>query len=182
MKISEILKELGKDGVFSTDKNRDRKYGHCYGKVYDYLFRLFDRDAKIDIIEVGVEHGASILAWRKFFPNANIIGVDIKDKVKEKLPNVEYVICNIKDYKPKKKFDIIIDDGSHRLQDVLRTVQNIKLKEGGIMILEDVQRKDYWLKHIRSVTKYTIEPIDLKRVHGQHDDFLIVLRNYGYYQ
>ena len=42
MKISEILTKL-KDGPRSTDKNRCKKWGHCYGLAYDNIFRSFDR-------------------------------------------------------------------------------------------------------------------------------------------
>ena len=133
-------------------------------------------------MEVGIEYGGSLLAWKEFFPNANVAGLDIVDKVEKKIPGIEYIICDVKEFKPKKEYDIVIDDGSHKLNDVLCTVRNFKLKVGGVMILEDVQRKDYWLKHITSSTKHSIETIDLKKMHGQHDDFLIVLRNYGYYQ
>ena len=181
MKISEILTKLGGDGEFSTDKNRCRKWGHCYGKAYDHIFKSFDRKAKLDIVEVGTEWGASLLAWRMFFPNANITGIDIVDMVKDKLPDVEYIISDVKDFKPEKEFDIVIDDGSHKLSDVLHTVWHLRLKVGGVMIIEDCQAPDHWYEKIRKNTTYSIETIDLRHIYKQHDDFLIVLRNYGYH-
>ena len=65
----------------------------------------------------------------------------------------------------------------------LHTIRNLKLKVGGIMVIEDVQRRDYWLKHITKTVrhKYSIESINLQKIYGQYDDFLIVLRNYGYF-
>ncbi|MCL4416328.1 MAG: class I SAM-dependent methyltransferase [Actinobacteria bacterium] len=174
--ISQILTE------HKTDKNLCRKGGHCYGLAYDYIFKSFDKNAKLSIVEIGTEYGASLLAWREFFPNAKITGIDIEDKVVNKDENVEYIISEIKEFKPDKEFDIVIDDGSHKLSDVLCTVKNFRLKVGGIMVIEDCQAPAHWYEAIKKRTKYAIEAIDLRGVYGQHDDFLIVLRNYGYYQ
>jgi len=117
-----------------------------------------------------------------FFSYANITGVDIKDLVINKSDDIEYIISDIKDMKPNKKYDIVIDDGSHKISDVMDTVRNFKLKERGIMVIEDCQAPNHWYKKIRRNTKYAIEAIDLRKVNGKRDDFLIVLRNYGYYK
>lgn len=179
--ISDILTKY-KDGFGSTDKNRCKKWGHCYGWAYDHIFKSFDKEAKLDLIEIGAEWGASLLAWREFFPNANIAGVDIVDKIEIKRPDIEYIFSDVKNLKPTKEYDIVIDDGSHRLSDVLYVVNNFKLKVGGVMVIEDCQAPDHWFKAIKENTRYSIEIIDLRTIYGQHDDFLIVLRNYGYYQ
>lgn len=175
-KISQILSDYG------TDKNLFHKNAHCYGLAYDRLFRSFDKNAELDIIEIGIEHGDSLLAWREFFPNASITGIDIKDTVGNKMKDIKYVISDVKDYKPNKEYDIVIDDGSHKLSDVMYTVRSFKLKIGGIMVIEDCQAPNHWFEKIRKSTKYAIETIDMRKVNNQHDDFLIVLRNYGYYQ
>ena len=175
MKISRILAES------DTDKNKPGIYkSHCYGPVYDQLFKSFKKQERIKLIEIGTDRGASLLAWRKFFPNAVITGVDIEDKVEKKEEDIEYIISDVKDLKISWDFDIVIDDGSHKMKDVLYTVQNFRLKRGGIMILEDCQAPGHWQKAIKEVTDYTMEAIDLRGVYDKHDDFLIVLRNYGY--
>ena len=56
------------------------------------------------------------------------------------------------------------------------------LKVGGVMIIEDCQAPQHWFDAIVERTKYGVERIDFREVNGQHDDFLIVLRNYGYYK
>lgn len=173
MKISEVLLK------YDTDKNKDR---HCYGRVYDYLFSFFDRKAPLEIIEIGTEFGESLLAWREFFPNAKITGVDIVDVVKKKRLDIKYLFTDVKDLRPKTPFDIVIDDGSHKLSEVVHVVRNFKLKAGGIMVIEDCQAPGHWYLKIKKHTQYSIECIDLREVNGQPDDYLIVLRNYGYYQ
>ena len=174
MKISEILKK------YNTDKNKKirKRNWHCYGKAYDHLFKSFDRKAKLDILEIGTEYGESLLAWREYFPNASITGVDIIDRVKDKDPSIEYIVSDINDFDTAIDYDIVIDDGSHKLKDVLHTIHQIKIKVGGIMVIEDVQAP-HRLTAID--TDYSIERIDLREVSGQYDDFLIVLRNYGYF-
>lgn len=174
MKISQILSK------YDTDKNLDRKGGHCYGKVYDQLFKSFNRTDSLDIIEIGTEKGWSLIAWKDFFKNANVSGVDIKDVATSKRKNINYIWQDVKTMKPKEKFDIVIDDGSHKLKDVVYVVKNFKLKEGGMMIIEDCQAPDHWYEKIKKNTEYSIEAIDLRQVNNQKDDFVIVLRNYGY--
>lgn len=176
MKISEILTR------YSTDKNRCDKRSHCYGLAYDHLFSKFDREAELDIIEIGTEFGASLDAWREFFPNANISGVDIEDKVDDKVPSINYIISDVKDMKPEELYDIVIDDGSHKLYDVKHVVDNFKLKVGGIMVIEDCQAPNHWFRAVRKRTDYTIELIDLRKGPNSRDDFMIVLHNYGYYE
>ena len=173
MKISEILKK------YDTDKNTK----HCYGKFYDRLFRSFDRNADLDIIEVGIYYGESLLAWREFFPNAYITGLDIEDIVKKKDKSIEYDISDIKDFNTAIEYVIVIDDGSHKLPDVLATIKNLQLKDGGVMVIEDLQRRKYLLRHIAKAVrkKYSLEYINLRSVRRRNDDFLIVLRNYGYF-
>lgn len=172
--VSQILSQ------YKTDKNLCRKGAHCYGLAYDQLLKPFDRFAQLDIIEIGTEYGESLLAWKEYFPNANITGIDIEDKVANRNQYIEYIISDIKNFKPDKEFDIVIDDGSHKLSDVLYTVKNFKLKVGGIMVIEDCQAPVHWYEAIKNNTKYSIESIDLRDIYSQRDDFLIVLRNYGY--
>ena len=173
--ISEILKK------YDTDKN---KRNHMYGRVYDSILRPFDRNAKLDIAEIGVLFGESIRAWRECFPNANLMGIDILDNVENKLEDVEYVISDVRRFIPEKKFDIVIDDGSHKINDIMFTVKHFQLKVGGVMIIEDCNRPYLLFEKLKKKTKYSIECIDLREVgSSKHiDDFLIVLRNYGYYE
>ena len=173
--ISEILKK------HDTDKN---KRNHKYGLAYDGILSPFNREGKLDIVEIGILYGESIRAWRECFPNANITGIDIIDNVENKINDVSYIIEDVKNTSFNEPFDIVIDDGSHRINDVLYTVENFKLKVGGVMIIEDCRKPDVWYEKIKEKTKYSIECIDLREFSRgpYHDDFLIVLRNYGYYK
>lgn len=179
IEISQILSGYETDKVCGTRYGGD---GHCYGEAYDKLFSLFDRSAPLDILEVGTQKGGSLLAWKKYFPNSNVTGVDIVDVVLPEYRSdaINYVISDIKQYDDSKFYDIIIDDGSHYLLDTIYVVKKYthQLKEGGVLIVEDVQNKDEWESALRQLKAkdVTMEVIDMRRVHGNYDDVLIVFK------
>ncbi len=161
MKISEIL------ATYDTDKVN----GHCYGDFYDDFFDLYDRDAKLKILEIGTQKGGSLCAWQDYFPNAEITGVDIIDVVKPeyKRDSINYVFSDIKEWKSDEEYDIIIDDGSHFLEDVLYVVNNFKYKN---LVVEDTQAPDTWVREISKIRP--VKVADLRGVNGNYDDFLII--------
>ena len=68
-----------------------KKYGsdktkHNYTDIYFTYFEKI-KNEKLNILEIGVADGKSIKAWSDYFPNSNIIGIDIKkiDIVEKKL-------------------------------------------------------------------------------------------------
>jgi len=147
MKISEVLAKCGK----ATDKI----WHHRYGKAYDELFARFDREAPLNIMEVGTQRGATLLAWKEYFPNAKVYGVDIVDVVPKKYrkDTVTRVISDIKRVETDIEFDIIIDDGSHYLADMIYVVANflITMRDKGVMILEDVRFPELTLAVINNL-------------------------------
>lgn len=186
MKISSLLLK------YKTDKNYgtiDPDKGHFYGDSYDEIFGWFDRNKKWNILEIGVQKGGSLKAWKEFFPNASITGVDIVD-VREKdyiSPDFKFILSDIKkidikQYFNNTKFDIIIDDGSHFLNDVLFVVDNYLniVNENGIIIVEDVQDPEDWMKKIFAATKtktgcFELHYSDMRSI-GHYDDFLIIIK------
>lgn len=171
IKISEILKK------YDTDKNT----GHHYGEAYDDIFSRFDRQSPLNILEVGTQKGGSLRAWKEFFPKATITGVDIIDVVTEenRTDEVSYIVSDIKLYDTSETFDIIIDDGSHFLEDVEVTV-NLALKalrRGGVLVIEDVQDPPFWRKRVSDIVsnKYEVRPYDMRHVNNQYDDYLLVV-------
>jgi len=87
-----------------------------------YQEQLPDRDFSGRLLEIGVMDGLSMKMWREYYPNAEIIGIDIKDmsmfhntdwNVPESVKLLTLDGTKAKDMKPLGMFDIIIDDGSH---------------------------------------------------------------------
>lgn len=164
---------LNKNG---SDKCRT----HTYQYLYDDLLASFDRNAPIDILESGVEYGGSLAAWKEYFPNARVTGVDIKDVRKHKRDDVEFIVGDIKEYKPDRLFDLIIEDGDHSNHDALWSGVHLSkhLKIGGTLIIEDVQ-EGYMVPFLlwgKLNGDYVVETIDMRRITERHDNFLIKIR------
>lgn len=197
MKVAELLLKYKSDKNHGTIKNiynnldnweicenPEPYIGHTYGDSYDEIFEQFDRNSNIDFLEIGIQKGGSLLAWKDYFINSNIYGVDIVDSILPEYRREEfvYIISDIKDISVKERlkdilFDIIIDDGSHYLSDVLFVVSNYleKLKKGGVLIVEDCQEPENWLKEVTKLVPdgFSISTKDLR---GVYDNFLIVIK------
>jgi len=187
MRIGDLLLK------YDTDKNRgvtDLKNGHCYGDSYQEIFNKYDKDHRNKILEIGVQKGGSLLAWKDYFQNSFVLGIDILDVRKEeyKRDDVNFILSDIKNPDLKfnshisdNLFDIIIDDGSHFLEDVVYVVDNYseKLNKNGHLIIEDVQYPELWYNVISSridSNLYEISAVDLRNINGYYDDFLILIK------
>jgi hypothetical protein len=126
-----------------------------YLPVYDLYFLNF-RNKKINLLEIGVQNGGSLETWANYFKSANVIlGLDVDLKcrtLKFKSKKIKLVIGDINKRTTLKKitgltegFDIIIDDASHKSQDINNTFLNLypHLKPGGIYLIEDLHCS-YW--------------------------------------
>lgn len=133
MEITDILKK------YDTDKEIFHKYGSSYEKI----FSKYDREAPLNILEIGTQKGGSLLAWKEYFPNATVYGVDIIDVVKDEYrkDTVTRIISDIKRWDNDIEWDIVIDDGSHHLMDLVYVITNycVKLKPEGVLVIEDVR-------------------------------------------
>jgi hypothetical protein len=114
------------------------------------------QNSSCDILEIGIQNGGSLEIWSKFFPKVNqIIGYDNDPKCgqlrfddprirvfvgdassKEAAVTVEKVTSNL---------CLIIDDGSHKSGDIIRSFLLFfpQLNPGGIFIIEDLHAS-YW--------------------------------------
>jgi len=146
------LDQLGK--IYKTDKIGS----HFYTQHYKTHFRKF-KFKKIHLLEIGVggysnpkEGGNSLRMWKAYFPFAKIFSIDIYDKsvLQEKRikifkgSQVDKIFLN-QIINKIKGLDIIIDDGSHINEHVIKTFKILfpKLKDGGIYVVEDTQTS-YW--------------------------------------
>jgi hypothetical protein len=93
------------------------KWAH-YGPIYDTHFgHLWTRAKRV--LEIGVDHGGSLQLWAKYFPTAQIVGLDINPDCKRfEEDRISVVIGDQTDttlLESLGEFDIVIDDGSHVL-------------------------------------------------------------------
>ena len=148
-----------------TSKTLLRLYAEHTGKVSEkwYLYlnefdRLFDeyREKSMSLLEIGVQNGGSLEIWSKYFSNSEaLIGCDINPdcarlRYEDSRINVIVGDANSPDIREQitrltPQFDIIIDDGSHRSSDIIKTFSTYfpLLADGGIFIVEDIHC-NYW--------------------------------------
>lgn len=128
---------------FRTDKT----FPHGYTDVYGELFDRF-RDEEITIVEIGVFNYASVKMWEEYFTRAKIVGVDISlrqptpafcDRVK--LVESDSSDPRVIDLLGVESIDIVIDDGSHRSADHVKTFNLLSplLTNDCIYAIEDLQ-------------------------------------------
>lgn len=135
--------------LYGTDKSSEL---HNYCVKYEKYFP-FDRSDNLKILEIGVEKGSSLKMWRDYFFNSEIIGIDfIKECKKYEEDRIKIEIGNQTDekflneiIKKYKNFDLIIDDGSHNNNDVIKSFEILFpfIKSQGIYIIED-SCTSYW--------------------------------------
>lgn len=153
--------------IHKTDKSRY----HFYTQHYQNYFKKF-KFKKFNLLEIGVGGyenplcgGESLRMWKNYFPFAKIVSLDIHDKsfLEESRitifkgsqidTDVLEKVCN-----EAGVFDIIIDDGSHINQHVIKSFEFLfpKLKTGGIYVIEDTQTS-YWEKYGGTSTDFNKE-------------------------
>lgn len=186
------LQEIYEDHSDNTGVGHgDKGTVHSYIESYDKLLSPY-RDKNINFLEIGIAYGESLELWYKYFNNAKIHGADIhdveifSDKVKPGgyKDDERFTIWIENATEPKfldvigdTKFDIIIDDGSHRIHDQVNSFNLLKerMNPGGIYIIEDIQCLD--LEEIELEELHdNVEIIDLRKVKNRYDDVLVVYR------
>jgi cephalosporin hydroxylase len=173
MKISEILM------TYKTDKARE----HSYGPFYDSLFEKFDREAPLNILEIGVQGGGSLLAWKDYFKNANVYGIDISDSRRQEYisDRVNFRVGDLREMPIDEtiNYDIIIDDSDHFIGSQMFIVESYYplLAEHGVLVIEDVQDPENDWNDIAKVLPMSarMEATDLRHKKQRHDDFLITI-------
>lgn len=170
--------------LWRTDKSTVHSYiPHLYDQFLDPL-----RDEEINILEIGTREGDSIRLWDDFFTKANIYGMDnnnaklyeevVSEKVTMHLGNA--YSQEMADKVPD--MDVIIDDGPHSLASQLLCIEFYfnKLKEGGIIIIEDIQKFEYIdqleKKYIECGGTKEFEYYDLRHIKRRYDDLVAVLK------
>lgn len=122
-------------------KHRTDKLKHGYCPAYESVLGPL-RDQELTLLEIGVDQGGSLRMWEEWLPRAHIIGVDI-DPASAKLempPRAQVIVADATEWLPSSPVDVIIDDGSHRAQDILVSFVNLwdYVVPGGWYFIEDL--------------------------------------------
>jgi hypothetical protein len=134
-----------------------------YAGLYEALFPMKARLTTLHFLEIGIgtaesmqgyaashyRSGGSLRAWRAYFPNATILGIDLAPITIE---GVETVVldttarASVQDWfstysrsNTRGLFDVIIDDGDHTQLGQLETLTNFwsLLSVNGLYVIED---------------------------------------------
>jgi hypothetical protein len=146
--MKESLREI-------SERVNTNKLYHQYEYFYEDKLKHL-RNRKIKLLEIGIFEGNSLRMWKEYFPKAEIYGIDVVDD----LLFTEERIHTFKADQGKRhqlkqlmdelgKFDVIIDDGSHRVdhQQISMGVCFPYLKNGGHYIMEDLHTSYFYSIH-----------------------------------
>lgn len=166
------LTDTGPDGY--GDKGTAHSYIDYYATALDKY-----RNTTNTVLEIGVCHGHSLRMWRKFFPVANIVGVDVQYNA-AKCFGCEIIIGDATKQETFDKcsnFDVIIDDGSHRIEDQLATFKLLwpRLNPGGIYIIEDVVNIDESRTSLLSLHP-NAKVYDFRNIKNRYDDVIVEIK------
>lgn len=176
--LTEILKRYP-----GTDKGTL----HSYDEVYEKLFAPLRLRATA-ILEIGCRDGSSLKAWKDYFPNAVIYGIDngsenglwISDDkrihVLEADTTKPETVTAVLNQFSHGYFDLIIDDGLHRAFSQAVTYGTLKpyLAKDGVYVIEDLEHYEEAVK-LQTVIGGVLE--DRRKVKNRHDDVLLYFQN-----
>jgi hypothetical protein len=141
--------------IFIAHKGKIADRWMLYLNEWDRIFSPY-REREIQLLEIGVHNGGSLEVWSEYFSHAKtLIGVDINEACKDLVfddPRIKVIVGDINGTevrdqinKISPELDIVIDDGSHQSQDIVKTFAHYfqKLNSGGIYIIEDLHAS-YW--------------------------------------
>ena len=170
---------------FNCDKgsycffDKEKIVSHNYSKFYDKYFKNFKKD-KINLLELGSHEGKGLASFFFYFPNSDLIGANINPfqmqfsskRLTELFVDVSSSrsIHSLSDYL-KEDLDIIIDDASHNLKDILTAFGILfkKLKSGGCYVIEDMDQ----FKALKELNPYSGEatPLEILNKINDKQDF-----------
>ncbi len=182
--------------IFNKVKFRSLKHSN-YFEIYDELFEKY-REKKITFVEIGVTNGGSLMMWREYFKEANIIGIDFNPSAK-KWEEYGFKIFIGDQSDPKfwtdffskvGKIDILIDDGGHTNQQQISTFHSCyeNINENGIILFEDTHSS--YLKEFGNPSKYSfmnfcynlVDVMNKKIIHQKIPPYLKRIYKIEFYQ
>jgi cephalosporin hydroxylase len=178
----------GQEHPFHTTRY-DSNPCHEYTPVYWDLFGYWTSEVR-HVLEIGINEGRSLRMWRDFFPNAQIHGLDIRYETMIYEDRITSQQCDQNDPTSfklalkklgNKKYDIIIEDGSHIYDHQVATLKVLfpsYLAPHGVLVIEDannntppLRKEDIPGNYIRQTYTWENAP----------NDMLQVIRQYRYY-
>ena len=150
-----LMRNQSLETMFAGRKGKLSDKWSLYLSEYARLFKEF-RNKKISLLEIGIQNGGSLEVWSEYFERAKIlIGCDINPdcaNLNFHDPRIRVIVGDANSsevkselYQASAEYDIIIDDGSHKSSDIVKSfvLYFPALAMGGIYIVEDLHCS-YW--------------------------------------
>jgi predicted O-methyltransferase YrrM len=187
MTLQEIYEDLKAKG-FETDKGSI----HSYLPVYEEILAPYRETAK-NILEIGVFQGNSLRMWQHSF-KGTVYGVDcdvkphggladLTDMIETGFYNIEIFDATnpelVKQHFGKIKFDVIIEDAGHHIEQQIELYNIYKdyLTEDGIYIIEDIQDLDKDRELFENLdNSKEISILDRRNIKNRYDDVLVIIK------
>jgi hypothetical protein len=194
----EIPEFVNQENSLFTEFGSDKDTRHSYGEIY---FDLLNGKESPKVLEIGVGSvndfpysglaaGGGLQAFRKKFPNSEIVGLDIDPESIEIIKTLGFQgflvdqtsdnsLADAKSALSKcGKFDLIIDDGFHDPHANVRTLLALfdLVQENGTYVVEDVHETliDFW-KVISVYLPGKMELLDMRNLRPGVDDNVMIL-------
>ena len=183
MTLIEIINQNDYILKYKTDKESKHKYCSAF---YEKAF--FDlKDKKLNILEIGIQNGSSLVLWNEYFKNSIIYGIDNTNFIKDRLDTYPRIKTIIQDAYRKELtcnlplFDIIIDDGPHTLESQIKFINNYfkKLNKNGKLFIEDINGNYNLNELLTEAGKFTanLALVDLRPKTNTEDSLMLVIQN-----
>ena len=166
-----LFHEYGSDkaNIFKPNQHQ----GHGFSIYYEKKLEKY-KNRNINILEIGSYAGASAAAFTKYLPKSKVYCFDVNiSNFKYKSENINVYGIDINNQKKVVKtlnklfseqnftqFDLIIDDGSHNLSDILISLKFFfkYVKNNGLYIIEDYKHPNYY-KYNRNIDHLLVDQI-----------------------
>ena len=170
---------------FSCDKGsyffygKEKVFSHNYSIFYKKYLN-FLKDKKFKLLELGSHEGKSLASFYFYYPRAIMIGANINPfqmkyqskRITEIFVDVssEEILTSLSNHLDNE-LDIIIDDASHNLRDIIIAFSILfkKLKKGGIYIIEDINQFEVFKNLNPYVNELT--PLEILKCIQEKKDF-----------
>jgi cephalosporin hydroxylase len=132
---------------------------HEYTPIYWDLMHK-QKDMVKSVLEIGVNRGCSLRMWEEFFPNAQIVGLDIEPSALvhgggriqcfHADQNDPHSLTKALDIAGQHPYDLIIDDGSHLMHHQAISLATLLpyLSDTGAYVVEDIPRDQGWADYL----------------------------------
>jgi hypothetical protein len=176
---------------FNCDKGpyffsgKEKIYSHNYSIFYKKYFKHL-RKKKFTLMELGSHEGKGLVSFFYYFPNSHLIGANINPfqmkfeskRITELFVDVssKKILKNLSDH-IEGDLDIIIDDASHNLRDIIISFSILfkKVKKGGLYVIEDLNQFEVF-KELNPYDNKETTPLQLllkiKNQENFHSSFL----------